>query len=59
MCIFARENGCTAEAKKCILDLLSDCRKIKPYVDYYKWQIKTYNNTANHILRNEIEFILP
>ena len=34
------ENGCPAETKKCILALLVYCRKIKPYVDYYKQQIK-------------------
>ena len=33
--------------------------KIKPYVDYYKQQIKSYNNTVHHILKNEIDFILP
>ena len=50
---FHEKNGCTAEDKKYILDLLAYCRKIKPYVDYYKQQIKSYNDTVHHILKNE------
>ena len=46
------ENGCTAETKKYILDLIAYCRKIKPSVDYYKQQIKSYNDTAHNILKN-------
>ena len=34
-------------------------QKIKPYVDYYKQQIKSYNDTVHHILKNEIYLILP
>ena len=30
-----------AEAKKHTLDLLAYCKKIEPYVDYYKKQIKS------------------
>ena len=43
---WAEKNGCTAEDKKYILDLLAYCKKIKPYVDCYKHQIKSYNDTA-------------
>ena len=32
----AEKNGYTTKDKKYILDLLVYCRKIKPYVDYYK-----------------------
>ena len=42
---------CKRNTKKYILDLLEHYRKIKPYVDYYKQQIKSYNNTAHHILK--------
>ena len=42
----------TAENKKYILDLLAYCKKIRPYVDYYKKYIKSYNNTVHHILKN-------
>ena len=34
-------------------------KKIEPYVAYYKRQIKSYNNTAYNILKNEIDLILP
>ena len=45
------KNVCTAENKKYILDLLAYCKKIRPYVDYYKKQIKSYNDTVHHILK--------
>ena len=48
----AEKNGCTAEDKKYILDLLAHYKKITSYVDYYKQQIKSYNDTAHHILKN-------
>ena len=54
----AEKHGHTAEGKKYILDLPAYCRKIKPYVDYYKQQIKSYNDIAHHILKNEIDLIL-
>ena len=44
-----------SDTKKYLLDLL----KIEAYVTYYKRQIKSYNNTAHNILRNEIDLILP
>ena len=50
-CAYLQEkNGHTAEDEEihfrsCIL------QKIKPYVDYYKQQIKSYNDTAHHILK--------
>ena len=53
--IWQRKNGCTAKDKKYILDLLAYCKKVKPYVGFYKWQIKSYNDTETHILKNEID----
>ena len=41
------------------LDLMTFCKKIEPFVVYYKRLIKSYNNTANNILENEINLILP
>ena len=35
------------------------CKKIEPFVLYYKKLIKSYNNTAHNILENEINLILP
>ena len=47
-----------AETKKCTLNLLQFAKKIDPYVDYYWKQIKSYNDTAHHILKNEVNLIL-
>ena len=59
-CAYLQEkNGQTAKAEKYILDLIPYCRKIRPYVHYYKQQIIYYNATAHHILKNEIDLILP
>ena len=33
----------TAEKKNYIIDLFAYCRKVRPYVDYYKRQINSYN----------------
>ena len=35
------------------------CRKIEPFVTYYKRLIKLYNNTVQHILGKEISLLLP
>ena len=48
-----------AENKEYKLDLLAYCKKIRPYVDYYKKHIKSYNNTVHHILKNKIDLIFP
>ena len=48
-----------ADIKKYLLDLLTFCKKIEPYVSYYKRQIKSYNNTAHIIWKNEIDLMLP
>ena len=47
----AVKNVGAAENKKYILDLLAYCKKIRPYVDYYKKQIKSHNDTVHHILK--------
>ena len=46
------------KAKEYILDLISYCRKIRPYVHNYEQQIKSLNDTAPHILKNEIDLLL-
>ena len=38
---------------------LKYCKKIVPYVKFYKRQIAYYNRTAYDILKNEIGLILP
>ena len=42
-----------------MLDLMTFCKKIEPFVVYCKRLIKSYNNTAHNILENEINLILP
>ena len=47
------------DSKKHILDLMTFCKKIEPFVLYYKRLIMSYNNTVHNILKNEINLILP
>ena len=47
------------ESKKHMLDVITFCKMIEPFVLYYKCLIKSYNNTAHNILENEINLILP
>ena len=47
------------ETKKYTLDLLAFCKKIEPYVAYYKRQIKSCNDTSHNILKNKINLTLP
>ena len=47
------------ETKKYILDLQTLCKKIEPYMNFYKKQIKSYNDTIHKILGNEINSMLP
>ena len=50
---------CNADTKKYLLDLIMFCKKIEPFVIYYKIIIKSYNNTTHNIVKNEIDLILP
>ena len=45
--------------KENIRELLSYCAKLRPYMSFYKMQINACNKTANHILKNEVDVILP
>ena len=47
------------QIKENIRDLLSYCAKLRPYMAFYNMQIKTHNNTAHHIWKNEEDLILP
>ena len=53
------KNICDTDSKKHMLDLMTFCKKIEPFVLYYRRLIKSYDNTANNILENEIHLILP
>ena len=47
------------QIKQNIKDLLLYCAKLRPYMAFYKMQIKACNATAHHILKNEVDLILP
>ena len=51
-------NAKDTETQRYILDLKTFCRKIEPFVTYYKRLIKSYNNTAHNILEKEINLLL-
>ena len=42
-----------------MLDLKTFCKKIEPFVTYYKKLIKSYNNTMHNILEKEMNLLLP
>ena len=48
-----------SESKKHMLDLMTFCKKIEPFVLYYNRLIPSYNNTAHNILNREINLMLP
>ena len=43
------EKGCNSKAKQYILDLKTYCRKIRPFMHYYREQITSFNGTAHNI----------
>ena len=49
----------STETRKYMLDLRTFCKKIEPFVIYYKRLIKACSHTAHNILENEINLILP
>ena len=50
-CVYLdNENMHDSEAKKHMLDLMMFCKKIEPFVLYYKRLMKSYNSTAHNIL---------
>ena len=42
-----------------MLDLKTFCKKIEPFIVYYKILIKSYNNTVHNMLEKEINLLLP
>ena len=47
------------QIKQNIKDLLMYCAKLRPYMAFYKMQIKAHNATVHHIFKNEVDLILP
>ena len=46
-------------SKSPLLPYIKHCRRIAPYVKFYKQQIDYYNQTAYELLQNKIGLILP
>ena len=42
-----------------IKELLFYCAKLRPFMAFYKMQIKARNTMAHQILKNEVDLILP
>ena len=60
MCAYLdSKNTQNMETRKYMLDLRTFCKKIEPFVVYYKRLIKSYNNIMHNILENEISLLLP
>ena len=53
------KNAQNTETRKYMLDLKTICKKIEPYVVYYRRLINSYNKTAHNILQKEIKLLLP
>ena len=53
------KNAQNTETRKYMLDLKTFCKKIEPFVVYYRRLIYSYNNTAHNILEKEIKLLLP
>ena len=53
------KNTYNTETRKHMLDLVTFCKKIEPFVIYYRKLITSYNHMAHNILKNEINLILP
>ena len=49
----------STEMRKYMLDLRTFCKKIEPFINYYKRLIQSYNHSVYFILENEINLILP
>ena len=51
------KNICNTDSKKHMLDLMTFCKKIEPFVLYYKRLIKSYNNTAHNYPAQQINAV--
>ena len=52
-------NHLNISKKSYLLRYIRHCRRIAPYIKFYKQQIDYYNWTAYNLLQNEIGLILP
>ena len=47
------------QIKTNVKDLITYCAKLRPYMGFYEMQINVCNKTAHHIIKNEVDLILP
>ena len=52
------KNAQNTETRKCMLDLKTFCKKIEPFVVYYRRLINSYNKTAHNILERGDKIII-
>ena len=53
------KNVQNTKTKKYMVDLKTICKKIEPFVVYYRKLINSYNKTTHNILEKEIKLLLP
>ena len=59
-CNYLQEkNGYSVKARHYISNPIVYCRKIVPFIHYYRDQISSFNHTAHNILTNKTLLILP
>ena len=59
MIIYRTKRDAKKRLKNIFLILRVYCKKIVPFVHYYREQLSSYNHTAHNILMNEISLNLP
>ena len=59
VCMWTTKMIKNTETRKYMLDLKTFCKKIEPFVVYYRGLINSYNNIAHNILEKEIKLLLP
>ena len=58
ICDYLQEkNRCDYNSKEYISDLRVYCKKIVPYICYYKNQISSFNDMTHDIVTNEISLV--
>ena len=53
------KNAQDTKTRKYMLDLNTFCKKIEPFMIYYKRLINSYYNTTHNVLEKKIKLLLP
>ena len=53
------DDNSNEEIKTYIKDLVTYCIKLRPCMVFYKMQFNAHKKTAHHILKDEVDLILP